>query len=73
MNLIPLIDCCSIPKEVEEYLSSEHHYECHCDHTVLQIENNGNVFAEWLKKQGYIFKSKTGEFPDYDLIALYGT
>ncbi len=51
MKFIPLIDCTEIPRRVEQYLLDVHECTCHCDHNILQIEDNGNVFAEWLKAQ----------------------
>ena len=73
MILIPLIDCVDLPKEINDYLLDEHEYGCHYDHTVLQIENDGNLFAEWLKFKGYKFQSNPDGYPSFDLIALYGT
>jgi hypothetical protein len=51
----------------------EHDCTCHYDHNILQIEDNGNAFAEWLKAKGYKFKSNPNEHPGFDLIALYGS
>lgn len=72
-ELIPLVDCLKIPREVEEYLLDSHDYGCHYDHTVIQLEDDGNVFAEWLKSKGYQFKSTTETRPGFDFIAVYGT
>ena len=73
MKFIPLIDCIDLPRAVEKYLLDEHDCTCHYDHNILQIENNGNVFAEWLKAKGYKFKSNPNSHPGFDLIALYGS
>jgi len=73
VKFIPLIHCTDLPRAVEKYLSDEYEYDCHCDHDILQIEDNGNAFAEWLKAQGYKFKSNPNIYPDFDLIALYGS
>ena len=73
MEFIILVSCEEIPIDVREYISDEYDYECHYDHTVLQVEDNGNLFAEWLKARGYKFKSKSTDHPSWDLIALYGT
>jgi len=71
IELIPLIDCRDLPEEVTDYLLDEHEYGCHYDHTVIQVHDDGNVFAEWLKANGHQFKSKSED--SFDLIALYGT
>lgn len=68
-NII-LVDCTYLSSEIQDYLSNKHEYSCHYDHTVLQIEDDGNIFAEWLKENDYKFKSVP---PKFDLIALYGT
>ena len=74
MKFIPLIDCTEIPRRVRKYLEDKYDYGCHCDHAILQAENDGNIFAEWLKSQGYKFKTRPNEYPGSDdLIALYGS
>uniref|UniRef100_A0A6M3L755 Uncharacterized protein n=1 Tax=viral metagenome TaxID=1070528 RepID=A0A6M3L755_9ZZZZ len=73
IEMIALVDCVDLSSEIEEYLLEEHDYRCHYDHTVLQIHNDGNIFAEWLKANGYQFKSNQKSWPDWDLVALFGT
>jgi hypothetical protein len=73
MEFIPLIYCTELPRAVKKYLEDEYDCSCHCDHDILPIEDNRNVFAEWLKAQGYKFKSNPNEHPNFDLIVLYGS
>jgi len=73
METIILVDCTEVPSSIQEYLLDKYEYGCHCDHTVLQIEDDGNPFAEWLKSNGYKFKNKLTDYPSWDLVALYGT
>jgi hypothetical protein len=76
MEEILLVDCTEIDsKGVSDYLLDAHEYGCHYDHTVLQIEDDGNPFAEWLKSKGYVFKyhNDPRKHRSWDMIALYGT
>ena len=73
MKMIPFIDCVDLPPDVLDWLLKEHEYGCHYDHTVLQIEDDGNPLAEWMKSQGYLFVHKSGDFPSWDMVALYGS
>lgn len=71
LETIVFIDCCDVPDEIRDYLFDEHDYGCHYDHIVIQLHNDGNIFAEWLKGQGYKFSNPDPE--DWDFVALYGT
>lgn len=73
MKMIPFIDCVDLPEDVLDWLLEEHDYGCHYDHTILQIEDDGNPLAEWMKSQGYEFIHKTSDFPSWDMVALYGS
>jgi hypothetical protein len=75
MEDIKLIDCVCIPDDVTDYICEYYDYSCHYDHTVLQVEDDGGLLAEWLKKNGYVFKYKTdgNEYTSSDSIAFYGT
>jgi hypothetical protein len=72
---ITLINCVCIPNDVTDYICEEYDYGCHYDHTVLQVEDDGGLLAEWLKKNGYVFKYHTDgkEYSTSDSIAFYGT
>ena len=70
MEMIPLIDCRKLPKEIEDDVFERYDYGCHYEHAVLQVKDDGNAFADWLKLQGYRFKTTP---PHFDLVALYGT
>jgi hypothetical protein len=74
MEMIPLIDCTEFSgNDITDYLEETHDYGCHYDHTVIQLEDDGNVLAIWLKEQGYEFKYHNTKYGSFDLIALYGT
>lgn len=72
IQMIPLVDCSSIPTEVEEWLI-ENDYSTHYSHDIAQVTDDGNVFAEWLKKQGYKFKYHDMKYRDWDDICIMGT
>lgn len=71
--MIPLVNYLDLPDNVTDFIIEAYDYSCHCSHTVLQVEDDGNLFAEWLKEQGYIFKYKSSDYPYWDEIAMLGT
>ena len=67
LEMIPLIDCCGLPDDANEWCI-EREISTHYQNDVVSLEDNGNPLAEWLKKdKGFIFKSK------YEYIALNAT
>jgi len=43
-----------MPEEVRQWCA-DHAIPTHCDHTIHDIEDDGNPFAEWLKSLGFAF------------------
>ena len=67
VKMIPMIDACDLPSDVEDYCVTNE-IQTHYQNDVAFIDNDGNVFAEWLKEIGV-------EFPDegYLQVAIQST
>jgi hypothetical protein len=59
---IPTFDCVGIPSEVDDYIMDNHGISTHHQNDIIFIENDGNPLAEWLKKNGHVFKEKDGDW-----------
>ena len=56
IKMIPMVDACDMPSEVTDYCVMND-VQTHYQNDVAFIEDDGNIFAEWLKELGV-------EFPD---------
>ena len=56
VKMIPMVDACDMPMEVLDYCDTKE-IPTHYQSAVAFIPDDGNVFAEWLKRLGV-------EFPD---------
>ena len=65
LEQIQVIDAREIPADVLDYCV-EHEIETHYQHGIYYIEDDGNIFSEWLKTQGYEFDEK---YPRIGIIA----
>ena len=54
VKMIPMIDACDLPGDVEDYCV-ENEIQTHYQNDVAFVEDDGNVFAEWLKEIGIEF------------------
>ncbi len=71
---ITLVDCQKIPPDAMDHLMDRYDYGGHYQSDVLQIYDDGGAFSEWLKSEGYKFKSKpTDEINNFDEIAFLAT
>jgi len=61
MFQIICVDAKDFPREVLNYCI-ENEIQTHYQNDVALIEDDGNAFAEWLKKQGYKFREKDGDY-----------
>lgn len=50
IGMIPFVSACMFTNEVEDYLI-DRDVQIHYQDDVTFVENDGNVFAEWLKKE----------------------
>ena len=66
IQYIAAVDVLNMPDEVRDYCE-ECDYPTHCDNEIVQVENDGNVLAEWLIANGYEFKGER------DSIGIWGT
>ncbi len=71
ISMIPCIDVTDMPQNVRDYFGDEG-INTHYQNDVLSIDDDGNVFAEWLKAQGYVF-SDNWEECNGDYIAIIAT
>ena len=66
IEYIACIDACDIPEELDDYCDKNDIY-LHYEQNIYAIHDDGNVFAEWLKTNGYKFKTNC------DYIGIIGT
>jgi hypothetical protein len=69
--MIPCIDVMDMPQEVRDYFADEGIY-FHCQNDVIAVDDDGNVFAEWIKSEGYVF-SDEWELMNGDKFAIMAT
>lgn len=55
LQTIAVVDAVDFPDDVERYIEDELHYPTHYQSDIIQVEDDGNVFSEWLKDIGYEF------------------
>ncbi len=60
IEMIPCVDAADFPEGVEDYCI-EHEFSTHYQNDIVQVEDDGNVFAEWLKEQGVDFTKAQDE------------
>ncbi len=56
ISTIACVDAGDMPVEVSDYCV-ENEIQTHYQNDVAYVEDDGNVFAEWLLANGYEFKS----------------
>jgi len=71
LDLITCVCATEMSDKVLDYCL-DNEISTHCTDSLAQIENSNNVFAKWLKENGYKFKSKYNS-GDVDLIAIMST
>ena len=54
-ELVTTVDARDLPADVLDYCV-ENEISTHYNNDIAQVKDDGNVFAEWLKKNGYVFK-----------------
>ena len=67
LNSIVCVNALEMPVEVEDYCL-DREISTHYQNEVIMIENDNNIFAKWLRINGYKFKSE-----DCDLVAIIAT
>jgi len=67
ITMIPAVDAGDMPQDVEEYCDSRG-WSTHCDNDIVQVEDDGNPFAEWLKANGIVFTKDR-----HQSIGIWGT
>ena len=63
---ITAVDATDMPPEVEEWCL-ENDVSLHYENSMVQVEDDGNPFANWLKENGFMFKK------DWEWIGVFGT
>jgi len=54
IKMIPLVNAAKFPEDVLDYCA-RHEIQTHCQNDVTFVENDGNPFAAWLRKEDIIF------------------
>lgn len=70
LDTIIRVNARDMPSDVVDWCC-ENEYSIHGDNSVAQVPNNNNPFADWLRREGYIF-SNTDE-GGFDHIAIIAT
>lgn len=62
MRKITCVDATDFPSEVDDYCT-DNEISTHYQSDVVVVSDDGNVFAEWLKKEGHVFEdTKYGDY-----------
>ncbi len=69
---IPAVDAKDMPPEVEDYCM-ERGWSTHYQNEIVQVYDDGNPFAEWLKTNGYVFRSKKETYQNFDSVGIFAT
>lgn len=67
LKMVPCVDASDLPQEIRDWCIDNDistHYACE-----LHQVYDDNIFAEWLKSQGFKFKNKD----DFEWIGVIGT
>ena len=67
---IPTVEAKGMPSEVLDYCA-DREWSTHCDNSIVQLEDDGNPFAEWLKSNGHVFKWHKNK--DWNDIGIFAT
>ena len=70
MKIIQAINAGDIPVELQDIcLEQDDKFPLHYSNGIVQVQNDGNLFSEWLKKQGYEFP----ENQEWGWLGVWGT
>lgn len=72
LELITCINAVEMPNDVIDYCIEKLDTSTHYQNDVVQVYNNNNVFAKWLKENGYKFKSNF-DSEEFDHIGIIAT
>lgn len=72
INYIPVVDAGDMPEDVIDYCVDQE-WSTHYQNDIVQLYDDGNPFAEWLKANGYVFKSKKDDHNNFDEIGILAT
>ena len=64
--MIPMVEAGDFPSEVEDY-AIDREWEIHYQSDTVRVKDDGNVFSEWLKQNGFVFTKK------YQYVAINAT
>lgn len=70
ITYIPTVEAKDMPTNVEDYCV-EQDWSTHYQNEIVQLCDDGNPFAEWLKINGYVFKKH--KYRDWDNIGIFAT
>lgn len=75
LQTITVVDVRDIPQGPPEDWLLDREVSLHCQNDIVQVEDDGNPFAEWLKENGYVFKYHNYENSniDFDEIGILAT
>lgn len=67
IRYVPAVSVTEMPDQVRQYLD-DMDIPTHCDHSLIDVEDDGNPLSDWLKANGYVF----GEH-SVDWVAIWAT
>lgn len=51
IEMIPCVDACVFPDPVTEWCD-DNHIPTHCNTSVAQVQDDGNIFIRWMEEHG---------------------
>jgi hypothetical protein len=72
LKTIPVVNAKDIPRDAIDWLVDQE-ARIHHGNDIVQVEDDGNAFAEWLKSQGFVFEYNKAFRGNWAEIGILGT
>lgn len=72
LSKITVVYAIDIPSEAMDWLI-DGEVTVHCGNDIVQVEDDGNAFAEWLKSEGFVFEFDERFRGNWAYIGVLGT
>ena len=70
ITYIPTVEAKDMPPDIEDYCVDQE-WSTHYQNEIVQLYDDGNPFAEWLKANGYVFKKH--QYKKWNNIGIFAT
>jgi len=68
IQTIPVVEAKDMPSDVIDYCVDQE-WSTHSQNDIVQLYDDGNPFAEWLKANGYVFIKQNWGFNEVGILA----